>query len=86
MTPKSDEDISMLLRGKSYRQSLNLVSKSKDRDLIRTIMESDVRTKRQMGEMDEFEPDGFTDKETEEFYDNNWEDIEEEILHEFYKR
>lgn len=34
----------------------------------------------------EFEPDGFTDKETEEFYDNNWEDIEEEILHEFYKR
>lgn len=32
-----------------------------------------------------FEPDDFEDDETEEYYDDNWEDIEEEILDEFNK-
>jgi len=34
----------------------------------------------------EFEPDYFTDEEVESFYDNNWEDIQEEIMKEFYKK
>jgi hypothetical protein len=34
----------------------------------------------------EFEPDYFTDEEVESFYDNNWEDIQEEILKEFYNK
>jgi len=33
----------------------------------------------------EFEPDNFDDKESEDYYDENWERIEEEIVDEFYK-
>lgn len=31
-----------------------------------------------------FEPSYFTDSESEEYYDNNWENVEEEILNVFY--
>jgi hypothetical protein len=34
----------------------------------------------------EFEPSYFADKETEDYYSENWEEIEDEILEEFYKR
>ena len=30
-----------------------------------------------------FEPEYFMDDDTEEYYDNNWEDIEEQILNKF---
>jgi hypothetical protein len=33
----------------------------------------------------EFEPTYFNDKESEEYFDNNWEKVEEEILNEFYE-
>lgn len=33
----------------------------------------------------EFEPSWFHDKESEQYYNENWEDIEEEILEKFYK-
>lgn len=34
----------------------------------------------------EFDSDYFTDKETEEYYDENWEDIKDEIMNKFYKK
>lgn len=34
----------------------------------------------------EFEPSYFDDKESEDYYDNNWEKVEEEILNEFYNK
>jgi hypothetical protein len=34
----------------------------------------------------EFEPSYFADKETEDYYGENWEEIEDEIIEEFYKK
>jgi hypothetical protein len=33
----------------------------------------------------EFQPDYFMDEDTEQYYDENWEDIEKEILSKFYE-
>ena len=32
----------------------------------------------------EFQPEYFMDEDTEQYYDENWEDIEKEILSKFY--
>lgn len=34
----------------------------------------------------EFDSDYFTDKETEEYYDDNWEEVRDQIMEEFYKK